>query len=146
MKRGTAQPAIRRAVVMLGATLLLLSSCSDADDEAETLEPGVLSIVAPEDGSTVSGPVTVTMVADDFVVEAAGEVRSNAGHLHLMIDVGCVTPGEVIPADGSHLHLGDGRTEVELDLQPGEYTLCAQAGDGVHTALALTDTVTISVE
>jgi hypothetical protein len=37
------------------------------------------------------------------------------------------------------------RSETELTLPAGEHTLCLQAGDGEHTALALTDEITITV-
>ncbi len=57
-----------------------------------------------------------------------------------------VTPGETIPADDAHVHYGDGATAAQLELSPGEHTLCLQAGDGTHTALDLTDEITFTVE
>jgi hypothetical protein len=87
----------------------------------------------------------VAMEADGFTVEQAGEVREGAGHFHLMVDSGCVATGQEIPEDGAHLHFGDGATQTELELPAGEHTLCLQAGDGNHIALALTDEVTITL-
>lgn len=101
---------------------------------------------SPEDGATVTDPVQVEMMAVNFTIEPAGEVRAGAGHFHIMIDVPCVTPGEVIPSDDSHLHFGQGQTSAELELAAGEHTLCLQAGDGAHVALDLTDTISITVE
>lgn len=132
-------------------TVLLAAACGgdDASDGAgrygSGTSDGSVSITAPAEGALVSRPVEVRMGADEFDVEAAGAVRNGAGHLHLMIDVECVEPGSVIPSDASHLHYGDGSTTAVLDLEPGEHTLCIQAGDGVHTALALTDGVTFTV-
>ncbi|WP_114594048.1 DUF4399 domain-containing protein [Euzebya pacifica] len=40
----------------------------------------------------------------------------------------------------------DGSTSAELELEPGEHTLCLQDGDGEHTALDLTDEITVTVE
>jgi hypothetical protein len=93
----------------------------------------------------MESPFEVAMEADGFTVEPAGQVREGAGHLHLMVDAGCVASGEEIPEDASHVHFGDGSTETELDLPAGEHTLCLQAGDGVHTALDLTNQITITV-
>jgi hypothetical protein len=93
----------------------------------------------------VGSPFTVTMEADGFTIEQAGQVREGAGHLHLMVDADCVSPGEQIPEDEAHLHFGDGATETQLELPAGEHTLCLQAGDGNHTALDLTDEITIMV-
>jgi Domain of unknown function (DUF4399) len=104
-----------------------------------------VSIASPEDGTTVGSPFQVKMEADGFAIEPAGEVREGAGHLHLMVDADCLAPGETIPEDEAHLHFGDGSTETELDLPAGQHSLCLQAGDGAHTALDLTDQITITV-
>ena len=104
-----------------------------------------MTIASPEDGATVQSPFTVGMEAEGLTIEPAGEARDGAGHFHLMVDTDCVAPGQVIPEDEGHLHYGDGATEAELNLSAGEHSLCLQAGDGAHTALGLTDEVTITV-
>ena len=104
-----------------------------------------MRFVEPTDGAAVPSPVKVRMEATNFTIEPAGEVRSGAGHLHIMIDTGCVPAGEVIPSDASHLHYGKAQTEAELPLAPGRHTLCLQAGDGAHRALDLTHTITVEV-
>lgn len=118
--------------------LLLAAGCSGGGGAS-------VSIDSPEDGATVQSPVQVQVAADGFTVEPAGEAREGAGHLHLMVDTGCLAPGETIPEDESHRHFADGTTQTELDLPAGEHTLCLQAGDGVHTALDLTDEITVTV-
>lgn len=146
-----------------GAALLVgVAACGDDDDtvsapvtgegettettEAEAEEMSV-EIVSPADGDTVTSPVTVAMEATGIEIEPAGEVSDGAGHFHLMVDVGCVTPGEVIPGDTEgYNHFGKGQTETELELEPGEHTICLQVGDGVHTALDVTHEITITVE
>ncbi|MEO1060890.1 MAG: DUF4399 domain-containing protein [Actinomycetota bacterium] len=140
-----------RLVIALLAAVALTAACGGSSSSSAAgygtadVPTGSVSIIAPLDGAVLSGPVDIEMGTDGFEVEPAGAVRSGAGHLHLMIDIGCVEPGEVIPADGAHLHLGDGSTLTTLDLAPGEYSLCLQAGDGAHTALDLTDSVTFTV-
>ena len=85
------------------------------------------------------------MLADGVTVEPAGEVRSGAGHFHVITEGGCVAPGEAIPKDATHVHFGDGSAEAELALAPGSYELCLQLGNGEHIATSLTDTVDIDV-
>lgn len=88
------------------------------------------------DGDTVDSPVTVQWGAENFTIEPAGEVKEGAGHLHIMVDVDCVAAGQIVPADDNHLHYGKAQTEATLELTPGEHTLCLQAADGAHAALA----------
>lgn len=123
---------------------LLLTSAAVAcggDEEASVAFAGI------EDGAEVTSPVAVEFEATDFTIEPAGDgtINEGAGHMHVMIDVPCVEVGEVIPSDDDHLHFGDGSTSAELELEPGEHTLCLQAGNGAHEALDLTDEITITV-
>lgn len=127
-----------RGVPLFAALALALAACGDG---------GGVSFAEPQDGETVSSPVRVVMQSEEITIEEAGEVREGAGHFHIMVDVGCVEPGETIPADSEqHLHFGDGSTEATVELDPGEHTLCLQVGDGAHTALDATDEITITVE
>jgi hypothetical protein len=104
-----------------------------------------VAFLDPAPGATVASPVALKLAAFNFVVEPAGAVREGAGHLHVMVDTPCVTPGQVIPKDEQHVHLGAGQTETDLTLAPGDHTLCLQAGDGQHTALDITRQLTITV-
>jgi hypothetical protein len=104
---------------------------------------------SPADGATVSSPVKVTMGAVNLIVEPAGEVKAGAGHLHIMVDTDCLAAGQVVPKDDTHLHYGKGQLEAELVLSPGTHTLCLQAADGAHIALAgegMAQRITITVK
>ena len=104
---------------------------------------------SPTDKATVGSPVKVTMGAEGFTIEPAGEVKAGAGHLHIMVDTDCVAAGQAVPKDDTHLHFGKGQTEAELKLSPGSHTLCLQAGDGAHVAVAgegMTQKITITVK
>ena len=126
--------------------LLAAAGCAgDGEDGGDPAAPASVSISAPANGDTVPSPFLVAMEAEGLTVEPAGEVTDGAGHFHLVVDAACVTAGEQIPADETHVHLADGASETELTLPAGEHTLCLQAGDGEHTALALTDEITITV-
>jgi hypothetical protein len=105
-----------------------------------------LSVGQAESLDGLYSPLMTTFEAENFTVEPSGEVNEGAGHFHLMIDVGPVESGETIPNDAQHLHYGDGSARDVLDLEPGEYELTLQMGDGAHTALPLTDTRTITVD
>jgi len=85
------------------------------------------------------------MTATDFTVEPAGDVHAGAGHLHVMIDVGCVATGTVVPKDDAHVHLGKAQLTTDLVLTPGAHKLCLQAGDGAHTALDITSEISVTV-
>lgn len=129
------------------ATLALaigLAGCSSDDDGDEAT--AAVSFAAPEDGATVASPVQVDMTATGLEVAPAADAVEDAGHLHVMVDTDCITVGEPIPNDDTHLHFGDGSTTTELELEPGEHTLCLQFASNEHIASEYTDTVTITVE
>jgi len=137
-----ARPLVRLFTALLLPTLL--AACTPAADTA----PRVF-FTSPADGATVSSPVHVTLSAENFTVEPAGEVKTNAGHLHIMVDTDCLAPGVIIPKDDQHLHYGQAQIEADLELTPGSHTLCLQAADGLHTALpgaGLSQTITVVVE
>ena len=121
----------------------LAAGASPSDGQARVL------FTSPADGATVSSPVKVTMGAVNLIVEPAGDVKAGAGHLHIMVDTDCLAAGQVVPKDDTHLHYGKGQMEAELVLSPGTHTLCLQAADGAHIALAgegMTQRITITVK
>jgi hypothetical protein len=135
----------KRMLTFISLVLLsILAACSGNEEEGWRVY--FTNIV---DGDTVASPVTVEWEAENFTIEPAGEVKENAGHLHIMIDTACVAAGEVVPADDNHVHYGKAQQAALLELSPGEHTLCLQAADGVHTALAgdgATEMIEITVE
>lgn len=95
--------------------------------------------VGLEDGATLTGPlsdgkvnVKINMGASGIEVRAAGEQVPGTGHHHIIIDGAPIPAGGVVPKDEKHLHFGQGQTEAELALAPGEYTLTLQFADGAH--------------
>ncbi|RIK40769.1 MAG: rod shape-determining protein RodA [Chloroflexi bacterium] len=105
--------------------------------------------VEPASGAEVSSPVTVKFGAEGFTVEPAGEaVKPDHGHLHVMVDTDCIPAAQGIPNDETHLHYGKAQMEAEIELSPGEHTLCLQAADSNHVALAgegMTHVITVKV-
>ncbi|MCL7418016.1 MAG: DUF4399 domain-containing protein [Halalkalicoccus sp.] len=150
----------RRAVVgvISGAIAASLAGCLGDEDDPDEGDrrgsadtdhdnpDGEVFFVAPEDRATVTSPVEIEMGTEGFVIESVEEgIRDGHGHFHVFVDVECVEPGEPIPSEEGYEHFGDGRTETELDLEPGRYELCLQAGDGAHVAYDLTDRISITV-
>jgi hypothetical protein len=144
----------RATRIGLGAVVLSLAmvtaACGNGDDLTPTAGPNgdaaSVAFASPADGDSVSNPVAVSFVTEGFTLQPAGEVHPDAGHLHVMVDVPCVTPGQVIPKDAQHVHFGKGQGKGSIDLAAGKHTLCLQAGDGEHKALGLTDTITVTVD
>ncbi|MCJ0620045.1 DUF4399 domain-containing protein [Haloarcula hispanica] len=105
-----------------------------------------VSVAVPNDTAALTSPsVQWRATADGVTIEEAGEVTSGAGHYHIIVDADPVTPGETIPTDDAHIHYGTGQKDGVLELDPGEHTLHLQLGDGAHTAMALTDSVDVTV-
>ncbi|ELY51156.1 DUF4399 domain-containing protein [Natronolimnohabitans innermongolicus] len=122
------------------------------DDVDHENHDGEVEFVGPEDGAEVSSPVDVELEATEFElqpVEDEGDQdptpEDGAGHHHVIVDEGCVDPGYVIPHEDGYYHLEDGEEETEVELEPGEYDLCAQTGDAQHNAYDMTDEITIEV-
>ena len=108
-----------------------------------------VNFTAPQNNATVSNPIQVKWAAQNFRVEPAGAVNAGAGHLHVLIDTPCVAAGQVVPNDDTHKHFGKAQMETELTLTPGKHTLCLQAADGTHVALAgagMTQQISITVQ
>lgn len=144
-------------IAMVTACLLSAAACGD-DDDVDTASPdtsvttsgdddaGSVSFALPDSGATVARRFTVAMEASGVDIEPAGAVQDGAGHFHVMVDSGCVEPGESIPKDEQHVHFGNGRSEGQLFLEPGDHELCLQVGDGSHTALPITEERTVTVD
>ncbi len=130
---------VRRILTTTVPLVLLLAACGDSDPKPSA------TFSAPTDGASTAGGVALTMAADGITIEEAGEVHDNAGHFHVIADAGCVSAGTAVPKDADHLHFGKGQTEGTIYLEPGSHELCLQVGDGVHSALDVTDTVTVEV-
>jgi len=105
--------------------------------------------ISPADGETVTNPVRVVFGIEGMTVVAAGDDTPQSGHHHLLIDTGLPELGLPIPSDARHVHFGDGRTETEITLEPGEHTLQMLLGDHLHIPHdppLISEQITIQVE
>jgi hypothetical protein len=124
-------------ILIATAILIGLASCGD--------EGPTVTLTSPPENAAVAGGVPVAMTAEGVTIEPAGEARSGYGHFHVIADAGCTEKGTGIAKDADHVHFGKGQTDGVIYLEPGQHELCLQVGDGVHAALDITDTVTVSV-
>ncbi len=146
----------RAASVLPFLALPLALACSPAETEPKTeglpdLKPltnASVGFASPKDGATVSSPVSLVFEAKGAVVRPAGTVEAGTGHHHILIGHGAWPFGEIIPADETHIHYGDGRTQTELELAPGKYELTMQFADFMHRSYGepLAATIRITVE
>jgi len=81
--------------------------------------------ISPQDGETLSGPVTVRMGLKGMGVAPAGLEHPNTGHHHLLIDTPMDTLAldQPLPASDQTRHFGGGQTQTTLELDPGRHRL-----------------------
>jgi hypothetical protein len=108
-----------------------------------------LYIISPQNGETVTSPVTVRFGLSDMGVAPAGVATPNTGHHHLIVDAPTPPADVPIPKDEQHIHFGGGQTETTLTLAPGKHTLQLVLGDKDHVPFdppLVSETVTITVQ
>jgi len=105
--------------------------------------------ISPQNGATVSSPVTVRFGLSGMGVAPAGIEMAGTGHHHLIVDAPLPDVTKTIPTDDKHLHFGGGQTETQLTLPPGQHTLQLVLGDYLHiphTPPVVSEKITITVK
>jgi Domain of unknown function (DUF4399) len=108
-----------------------------------------LYFISPQNGETVSSPVTVRFGLSGMGVAPAGVDKENTGHHHLLIDTDLPKLDEPIPMDDNHRHFGAGQTEARIALPPGQHTLQLLLGNWSHVPHSppvVSEKITINVE
>ena len=118
---------------------------------APTPSPAGASVffITPADGATVPNPIRIEFGLEGMSVAPAGREQENSGHHHLLIDTAVPPLDLPIPADGNHIHFGDGSTWTELTLAPGEHVLQLLLADYAHfphDPPVMSEPITITVE
>lgn len=116
------------------AALCMLAAAAGIAQVARTpsAQGTELYFIAPVDGATLTGPVTVKFGLKGMGVAPAGIQLANTGHHHLIIDAELPPLDKPIPADANHVHFGMGQTETTVTLAPGRHTLQLVLGDHLH--------------
>ena len=125
--------AMRKVIGLFSSFLFLLSLSTLAQTQTPSPQGAELYFIAPNNGDTVTGPVTVRFGLKNMGIAPAGVNVENTGHHHILIDTGLPPLDQPIPADNNHVHFGKGQTETTLNLAPGTHTLQLLLGDHVHT-------------
>ena len=113
-------------VLMLSASLCLAAAAAAPQANAQSATPtsspkgAYVYFHYPLDGSRVPQRFIVRIGLKEMGVAPAGVKTPNTGHHHLLIDAEPPPPGEPIPSDYNHIHLGNGQTEVVVTLPPGQ--------------------------
>src|ERR1700733_5791458 len=92
--------------------------------------------IAPHDGATVSGPVTVRFGLKGMGIAPAGVEFQHPGDHHLLVDTDFseLKLDAPMPATDKILHFGKGQTETTLTLAPGKHTLQIVFADYLHNS------------
>ena len=114
------------------AALMMLSIPALAQDRTAAPAGAHVYIISPQDGASVSSPVTVVFGLEGMGVAPAGTEKANTGHHHLIIDTDLPAADEPVPSDDNHLHFGGGQTQTTVELSPGSHTLQLILGDQNH--------------
>jgi hypothetical protein len=123
----------RRWIAALAATALA-SAAALAQTRSPAPAGAEVYFIAPRDGETIHGPVTVKFGLKGMGVAPAGVKFDNTGHHHLLVDTDLseIKLDAPLPATDKILHFGKGQTETTLTLAPGKHTLELLFADYLH--------------
>lgn len=109
-----------------------------------------VQITVPQNGATVSSPVTIKLVATGVRIAPATDERKGSTHHHLFVDHDLTWLNDTIPSGSPGiLHLASGQKEFVLDsLKPGAHRVIALLANWDHVPLnpLVADTVTFTVK
>jgi hypothetical protein len=123
---------MKRWIAALAATAL--ASAALAQTRSQAPAGAEVYFIAPRDGQTVHGSVTVKFGLKGMGVAPAGVKFDNTGHHHLLVDADFseIKLDAPLPVSDKILHFGKGQTEYVLMLPPGKHTLELLFADYQH--------------
>src|SRR5260221_1245621 len=121
-------------VLLLDWAVTLIEPFAVPQDRTAPAPNAEVYFIAPLNGATVHGPITIRFGLKGMGVAPAGGKFENTGHHHLLVDTDFseLNLGSPLPATDKILHFGKGQTETMLTLTPGEHTLELRFADYVH--------------
>jgi hypothetical protein len=124
---------MNRWIAALAATALA-SAAALAQTRSSAPAAAEVYFIAPRDGQTVHGSVTVKFGLKGMGVAPAGVKFDNTGHHHLLVDADLseIKLDAPLPVSDKILHFGKGQTEYLLMLAPGKHTLELLFADYQH--------------
>jgi Domain of unknown function (DUF4399) len=123
---------MNRLLFALGVTLIAASAV--AQERSAPAPDAEVYIIAPRDGASIHGPITVRFGLKGMGIAPAGVKFDNTGHHHLLIDTDFseLKLDAPLPATDKIVHFGKGQTETTLTLAPGKHTLELVLADYLH--------------
>jgi hypothetical protein len=123
---------MNRLILALG--VCLLATVALAQERSAPAANAEVYFIAPQNGATVKGPVTVKFGLKGMGIAPAGIKFDNTGHHHLLIDTDFseLKLDAPLPASDKILHFGKGQTETTVTLAPGKHTLEIVLADYLH--------------
>ena len=140
---------MNRLLLALGVTLI--ATCAVAQERTAPAATAEVYFIAPQNGATVHGPVTVRFGLRGMGIAPAGVKFDNTGHHHLLVDTDLseLKLEAPLPATDKVLHFGKGQTETTLTLTRGKHTLEILFADYLHNSFdppLHSKTITITVK
>jgi len=119
---------------LLVLCITLFAALGVAQERTAPAANSEVYFIAPQNGATVHGPVTVRFGLKGMGVAPAGVKFENTGHHHLIVDTDFseLKLDAPLPATDKILHFGKGQTETTLTLPPGKHTLELVFADYLH--------------
>ncbi len=137
-------------ILSLAATALLATAAGLQRTTAP--EGASVYFIAPQDGDTVSSPVTIRFGLEGMGVAPASIDFEDTGHHHLLINVDeekMPALNRPLPTTDQIVHFNGGQTEAQIELEPGEHRLQLMLGDYrhiPHDPEIASEIITITVE
>jgi hypothetical protein len=125
---------MNRLLFALGVTLI--ATLAVAQERSAPAANAEVYLIAPHNGATVHGPVTVRFGLKGMGIAPAGVKFDNTGHHHLLVDTDFseLKLDAPLPATDKILHFGKGQTETTLTLSKGKHTLEIVFADYLHNS------------
>jgi Domain of unknown function (DUF4399) len=122
--------------LFLALCVTLMAAFAVAQERLPPAPNAEVYIIAPRDGATLHGPVTVRFGLKGMGIAPAGVKFDNTGHHHLLVDTDLkeLKLDAPMPATDKVLHFGKGQTEATLTLPPGKHTLELIFADYLHNS------------
>jgi len=120
--------------LLLALGVALIATFAAAQERTAPAPNAEVYFIAPQNGATVHGPVTVRFGLKGMGIAPAGVKFDNTGHHHLLVDTDLseLKLDAPLPATDKIVHFGKGQTETTLTLTPGKHTLELVFADYLH--------------
>jgi hypothetical protein len=128
----TFRSALLPALVYLATSNVAFAQTKPAGGPTSSPAGALVYFIDVKNGQTIAPKTIIHFGLRGMGLAPAGVDRPNSGHHHLLIDSELPALDAPIPNDFNHLHFGNGQTEAEVSLSPGEHTLQLLLGDMNH--------------